>query len=80
MVVQLHLFLTSALEGEMSVQLHASATLTPGKDAGAQEGGWAPETVWALRRKAESRTPVGIRNQTVQPVAWSLYRPSYIGT
>jgi len=63
----------------MSVQFHASAALAPGKNPGTQEGGWAPETVWALRRKAESLTPSGFETQTVQPLAWSLYRLSYIG-
>ena len=51
---------------------------TPGKDPVPilQETGWAPGPVWT---GAENLVPTGIRSQTVQPVAQSLYRLSYPG-
>jgi hypothetical protein len=63
----------------MSGQFNASAALAPEKNPGTQEGRWAPQTVWTLRRKVEFLTPSGFETQTVQPVAWSLYRLSYTG-
>jgi hypothetical protein len=51
-------------------------TLPPGKDPVpiVQEAGWAPGPVWT----AENLAPSEFDPQTVQPVAQSLYRLSYL--
>jgi hypothetical protein len=48
---------------EVSVHLHASATLTLGKEYPVpivQEAEWAPELVWMLWRRAKSLVLTGI--------------------
>jgi hypothetical protein len=57
---------------EVSAQLHALATLPPGKSAPApigQEAGWSPEPVWMMYRREKPLAPAGIQTQTIQPVA-----------
>jgi hypothetical protein len=68
------LFLTSVLAG--GGQLHAPATLPPGKEPPVptvQEAGRAPVPVWSLWRTEKSLAPVRNRSPTVQAIIGRWY-------
>jgi hypothetical protein len=58
---------------EVSDQLHATATLVPGKEPLVPTGwedGWAPEPVWNRCRREKFSVSAYNRTPVVQPVAW----------
>jgi hypothetical protein len=63
--VQIHSFLTSALEGGERSASRPGRALPPGKEPPVpivQEAGWAPEPVWTQRLEEKSFSPS--RNRT----------------
>ena len=68
--------MTAALEG-VSGQRHAPAALYPRERPGTHfTGGWVGPRAGLDGRK--NLVPTGIRSRTIQPVAQSLYRLSYL--
>jgi hypothetical protein len=57
---------------EVSGQLHAPASLSPGREVSYtcdKKAGWAPDPVWALWRGEEYLAPVRNSTPAVQPAA-----------